>query len=107
MTFGELDEEVEINGVKLPSKNKIPVIMVPDLKSFSLKPYVTYRAEDIFEPAMQSKDYFETFYAPAIEAEMQNVPLESLPKSNIESKEHGGFFSGIKNYRTKGDKIDS
>lgn len=85
LSFGELDEEVEEHGRNVPKRDRIPQIMVPDLKNCDLKPYVTYRADDIYEPPMESKDYFDIFYAPMIEAETTNVPLEDIPDQNQKS----------------------
>ena len=86
LSFGELDEEVVENGRNVPKRDRIPQIMVPDLKDCTLKPYVTYRAENIYEPPIESKDYFDIFYAPMLEAEAANVPLEDIPDANKKSR---------------------
>lgn len=42
--MGELDEEtVNEFGQTVPDRDRIPTIMVPDLKKCALKPYVSYR----------------------------------------------------------------
>jgi len=81
--FNELDEEVEINGIKQATRDRVPEIIVPDLKNFSLQPYVTYRADDVYEAKLESKDLFDVFYAPQIQAEAQNIPLETLQSNSV------------------------
>ncbi|XP_002122326.2 uncharacterized protein LOC100185051 [Ciona intestinalis] len=103
MTFGELDEEIEEDGRRIPVRDRVPEVVVPDLKDFLLKPYVTYRAEEIHQPPTQAKDLFDAFYAPAIEAELQNVPLETVPESVVESDEK----QPKENFLTKMFKKDS
>ncbi|XP_039269051.2 uncharacterized protein LOC120344036 [Styela clava] len=80
-SMGELDEE-EVNelGQTIPVREKIPMIMVPDLKDFNLKPYVSYKAEKHHEPPLQAKELFDMFYAPQIEAEMSGTKLETIPE---------------------------
>ena len=93
MSFGELDEEVMEHGKSVPKRDRIPQIMIPDLENCYFKPYVTYRAENEYEPPIQSKDFFDMFYAPNVEAEATNVPLEDIP--NPEQNKSGllSFFS--------------
>ena len=93
LSFNELDEEVMENGRSVPKRDRIPQIMVPDLKNSGLKPYVTYTAEDVFEPPMQSKDFFDMFYAPAIEAEAKSIPLEDIPSSETRESKLSSFFA--------------
>lgn len=76
--FGELDEEVEMHGVMQATRDRVPEIIVPDLKDFRLLPYVTYRADGVSEAKLESKDLFDVFYAPQIQAEAQNIPIETL-----------------------------
>jgi len=93
MSFGELDEEVVEHGRKVPKRDRVPQIMVPNLQDCHLKPYVTYRAEGEYEPAIQSKDLFDTFYAPTVEAEATNVPLEDIPETEKSSNSLLALFS--------------
>ena len=85
--FGELDEEVEVHGVKQATRDRVPEIIVPDLKDFKLLPYVTYRADDVHEAKLESKDLFDVFYAPQIQAEAQNIPIETLQANKEPAKE--------------------
>lgn len=42
--MGELDEEmVNELGQTVPMREKVPIIVVPDLKDFKLKPYVSHK----------------------------------------------------------------
>ena len=82
LSFGELDEEEVEYGRNVPTRDRVPQIMVPDLQNCHLKPYVTYRAEDEYEQPMQSKDFFDMFYAPTVEAEATSVPLEDIPEAS-------------------------
>lgn len=78
--FGQLEEEVNYFGHMIPARDRVPIIMVPDLTDCELKPYVTYLAENEYEPPLEAKDLFNAFYAPKIEAEAENVPLETIPE---------------------------
>jgi len=73
LSFGELEEETTVDGQAVPVREKVPIIMVPNLDSFKLKPYVTYRAEKVNEPPIESRDLFNIFYAPKIEADFKNA----------------------------------
>ena len=44
-------------------KEMEPLLMVPDLTDFALKPYVSYRAEEIEQPALTAKALFNLVYA--------------------------------------------
>lgn len=98
LSLGELDEEETVDGRSVPVRSKVPVIHVPDLKDFKLKAYVTYRAEDTHEPPMESKDFFNIFYAPEIEASDKNLTLETLPD---ETKSQPSFLGKIFSNRAK------
>jgi len=93
--FGELDEEVEVHGVKQATRDRVPEIIVPDLKDFKLLPYVTYRADDVHEAKLESKDLFDVFYAPQIQAEAQNIPIETL-QANNEAERKGTLLTKSK-----------
>lgn len=104
ITMGEIDEEI-INelGQTVPMREKIPVIMVPDLKGFELKPYVSHKIAKHHEPALQSKDLFDMFYAPKVQAEFAGTKLEPVP----DPKDLPGIASRIRNAlkRTQKPKI--
>lgn len=79
-SLNEIDEEEQNElGQVVPVKEKVPVIMVPDLKDCKYQPYVTYKVEKHYEPPVTSKDLFDMFYAPGIEAEVTGVQMESVP----------------------------
>ena len=43
-----------------------PELIVPDLKGFKLKPYVSYRVNDIYQDEFTSKDLFNVIYGKKI-----------------------------------------
>eukprot|EP00096_Caligus_rogercresseyi_P005750 TRINITY_DN2174_c0_g1_i1.p1 TRINITY_DN2174_c0_g1~~TRINITY_DN2174_c0_g1_i1.p1 ORF type:complete len:189 (+),score=46.60 TRINITY_DN2174_c0_g1_i1:37-603(+) len=44
----------------------VPQIIVPDLKGFALKPYVSYRAKDVTQEELTAKDLFNAVYGSKI-----------------------------------------
>nr|CAB3263978.1 39S ribosomal protein L41-B, mitochondrial-like [Phallusia mammillata] len=104
LSLGELDEEETVNGQTVPVRSKVPIIMVPDLKDFKLKPYVTYRAEKVHEPPLEARDFFNMFYAPEIEAKEKNLTLENVPSdSDNEEKTRSSFFQKVMSNKSKAD----
>lgn len=49
----------------------IPELVVPDLTDFPLKPYVSLRCPDNFEPPVTAKDIFDACLAPQIEEDFK------------------------------------
>lgn len=49
--------------------------MVPDLQGFQLKPYVTYRAEDIQQPQFTAETLFNAVYSSKIIDDFDNNNL--------------------------------
>ena len=93
LSFGELEEEVVIHGRRVPNREMVPQIMVPDLKDCKLQPYVTFRAEGVNEPPIQSRDLFDMFYKPNLEAEITNVPLEDIPHADDKESNFFSYFT--------------
>ncbi|KZC09455.1 39S ribosomal protein L41, mitochondrial [Dufourea novaeangliae] len=57
-------EQIGDDWVDIPEK--IPEIIVPSLKDFHLKPYVSYRVEEITVREFTAKDLFNYIYAAKI-----------------------------------------
>lgn len=58
-------------GIKQPAlyqhiPEMVPELVVPDLTGFKLKPYVTYRAKEIYQEELNSKDLFNAVYGKKI-----------------------------------------
>ncbi|XP_054013681.1 39S ribosomal protein L41, mitochondrial [Hylaeus anthracinus] len=68
---------------------KIPEIIVPSLKDFHLKPYVSYRAGEIEQRPFTAKDLFDFVYADKIKKDFETGQLgpdgEPLNPSKYES----------------------
>lgn len=45
---------------------KVPELIVPDLTGFKLKPYVSYRAKEVIQEKLTSKDLFNAIYGTKI-----------------------------------------
>ncbi|XP_043258079.1 39S ribosomal protein L41, mitochondrial [Colletes gigas] len=67
----------------------IPELVVPSLKDFHLKPYVSYKCQGIKQRAFTAKDLFDLVYADKIEKDFKDGQLgpngEPLNPSEYES----------------------
>ncbi|KAG1683353.1 39S ribosomal protein L41, mitochondrial [Nymphon striatum] len=54
----------------------IPDIVVPDMKDFNLKPYVSYRVPDITQSKFTSKDLFNATYSKKIIEDFKSGKLD-------------------------------
>ena len=87
---------VDTLGIKWPGywfkkkfvyvKEMEPELIVPDLTDFELKPYVSYRTEDIDNPPFTAKQLFDYAYAYKIEESYKNHQVENfdVPQSSID-----------------------
>lgn len=55
----------------------IPELVVPSLKDFHLKPYVSYRVQDVNKREFTAKDLFDLVYADKIRKDFQKGQLGS------------------------------
>lgn len=55
-----------------------PELVVPDLEGFNLKPYVSYRADDVEVPPLTAKELFDKVYAPQIKTQFEEGKLDKL-----------------------------
>lgn len=58
----------------------IPELIVPSLEGFTLKPYVSYKAEGITEPEFTAQDLFEVVYSQKIKEDFANGQLDENGK---------------------------
>ncbi|EFA02474.1 large ribosomal subunit protein mL41 [Tribolium castaneum] len=73
---------------------KIPELIVPDLKDFPLKPYVSYRTPDVMQSEFTAEDLFNVVYAPKIAKDFKEgklnedgTPLEPSPEERMTPEE--------------------
>lgn len=59
-------------------KEMEPELVVPDLTDFKLKPYVSYKTEEVDTPPFTAKTLFDAVYAPEIRKQFENNQLEKL-----------------------------
>ncbi|XP_017775155.1 PREDICTED: 39S ribosomal protein L41, mitochondrial [Nicrophorus vespilloides] len=63
---GVRDVGYTLNGTFYTVPEMIPELIVPDLKDFKLKPYVSYRAPEIYQEELTAQTLFDVVYAPKI-----------------------------------------
>lgn len=54
----------------------IPELIVPSLEGFTLKPYVSYKTEEITEPEFTAQDLFDAVYSEKIQKDFANGQLD-------------------------------
>lgn len=62
-------------------KEMEPELVVPDLEGFDLKPYVSYRAQEINNEAFTAKDLFNHIYADPIVSTFEDNSVDSFDVS--------------------------
>ncbi|XP_043287747.1 39S ribosomal protein L41, mitochondrial isoform X2 [Venturia canescens] len=65
-----------VDGKFIPIPEKIPQLIVPDLKNFKLKPYVSYKSTDVTQSKFTAEDLFTAIYADKIRRDFQNNKLK-------------------------------
>ncbi|XP_013384470.1 uncharacterized protein LOC106154615 [Lingula anatina] len=79
-------------GYRLPSgsfrklQDSVPEFIVPDLKGFPLKPYVSYRVKDIHQEPLTAKNLFDACVRPDIERDFDQGNLD-VDKYKLKKKE--------------------
>ncbi|XP_066147689.1 large ribosomal subunit protein mL41 [Euwallacea fornicatus] len=73
---------------------KIPELIVPDLKDCKLKPYVSYRAPEVVQSEFTAEDLFSVVYAPKIikdfregKLDDKGNPVEPSPEEKLSPEE--------------------
>ncbi|CAH0720415.1 unnamed protein product, partial [Brenthis ino] len=74
---GVRDTGYILNGrfVKVPEM--IPELIVPDLKDCKLKPYVSYKAEDVIQSEFTSQNLFDAVYSRKIVTDFKEGKLDA------------------------------
>nr|SVE89018.1 EOG090X0IZW [Daphnia sinensis]SVE89639.1 EOG090X0IZW [Daphnia sinensis]SVE91520.1 EOG090X0IZW [Daphnia sinensis]SVE92146.1 EOG090X0IZW [Daphnia sinensis] len=72
----------------------VPEIIVPDLTGFKLKPYVSYRVNDIVQPPLTPEELFGAVYVKKITEDFKlgklgpdNQPLHPSPEESLSPEE--------------------
>ncbi|XP_071441125.1 large ribosomal subunit protein mL41 [Hetaerina americana] len=72
----------------------VPELIVPDLNGFQLKPYVSYRAPEVYQTEFTAQDLFEAVYSPKImedykheKLDDQGNPLTPSPEESLTPEE--------------------
>lgn len=55
---------------------KIPELIVPSLEGFTLKPYVSYKVEEVTEPEYNAQRLFDDVYAEKIKKDFEKGELD-------------------------------
>ncbi|XP_069729297.1 large ribosomal subunit protein mL41 [Phaenicophaeus curvirostris] len=82
-------------------REMVPCFVVPDLRGFKLKPYVSYRAPEGSEPAPTAKALFDELVAPRIQKDVKEGAYDpnNLEKYGFEPTQEGKLFQLFpKNY---------
>ena len=73
-----------------------PHLIVPDLEGFELKPYVSYRTEEIDRPALTAKELFDNIYASGVQEAFEekgleefDVPQEKIDEARLKAMQTG------------------
>jgi len=72
---GVRDTGILANGKFIEIPEKEPELIVPDLKGFKLKPYVTYRSTDVVQSKFTAHDLFAVVYANKIKKDFEENKL--------------------------------
>ncbi|OQR79801.1 39S ribosomal protein L41 [Tropilaelaps mercedesae] len=64
-------------GTKEIELEMIPEIIVPNLKDFKLKPYVSYNVPDVVQSEFTAEDLFEAIYSEKIENDFREGKLDA------------------------------
>lgn len=79
---GVRDVGYTLNGKFYMVPEMIPELIVPDLKDCDLKPYVSYKAEDVIQSEFTSEKLFDAVYSKKIVLDYRQGKLDEdgLPK---------------------------
>ncbi|XP_011642294.1 39S ribosomal protein L41, mitochondrial isoform X2 [Pogonomyrmex barbatus] len=73
---GTRDTGYKVGNLWVHVPEMVPELIVPSLEGFKLKPYVSYKVEDIKEPEFTAQDLFDLFYAEKIKEDFKNGQLD-------------------------------
>ncbi|XP_072945013.1 large ribosomal subunit protein mL41 [Epargyreus clarus] len=74
---GVRDVGYVMNGKFVTVPEMIPEIIVPDLKDCDLKPYVTYKAQDVVQSEFTAQQLFNAVYSKKIVADYKQGKLDA------------------------------
>nr|SVE73311.1 EOG090X0IZW [Ceriodaphnia reticulata] len=93
-TYGTRPIGYKAGSAFVPIPELIPEIIVPDLTGFKLKPYVSYRVQDIVQPPLTPEELFGAVYVKKIaddfkagKLDSDNQPLEPSPEERLTAEE--------------------
>lgn len=66
-----------MDGRFVPVPEMIPELIVPDLKGFDLKPYVSYKAEDVIQSEFTPQQLFDAVYSKKIVMDYKQGKLDT------------------------------
>ncbi|XP_075980205.1 mitochondrial ribosomal protein L41 [Anticarsia gemmatalis] len=82
------------NGRFVTVPEMIPELIVPDLKDFDLKPYVSYRADDVIQSEFTAQQLFDAVYSKKIvndykqgKLDAEGNPLEPSEDEKLQPEE--------------------
>ncbi|KAI8439264.1 hypothetical protein MSG28_013101 [Choristoneura fumiferana] len=83
-----------MDGRFVPVPEMIPELIVPDLKDCDLKPYVSYKAEDVIQSEFTAKQLFDAVYSKKIVMDFkqgklneEGLPLEPSEEEKLQPSE--------------------
>lgn len=94
-----------MNGKWVNVPGMIPELVVPSLKDFHLKPYVSYRVQGVTQREFTAKDLFEQVYTSKIKEDFKKRELDSngLPLKPSENEKLTAQEARIRAERTGTD----
>ncbi|RZB40150.1 39S ribosomal protein L41, mitochondrial, partial [Asbolus verrucosus] len=91
---GVRDVGYYVDGKFVLVPEKVPELIVPDLKDFELKPYVSYRTPDVIQSEFTAEDLFNVVYASKIVKDFKEgklkedgTPVEPSPEEKMTPEE--------------------
>ncbi|KAK2576602.1 hypothetical protein KPH14_005271 [Odynerus spinipes] len=72
---GTRDTGIKVGNKWIHIPEKVPELIVPSLEGFTLKPYVSYKAQNIELEEFTAKDLFDEIYAPKIKKDFEENQL--------------------------------
>ncbi|VVC88098.1 39S ribosomal protein L41, mitochondrial [Leptidea sinapis] len=75
-TRGVRDTGYMLNGKFVPVPEMIPELIVPDLTGCTLKPYVSYKTEDVIQSEFTAQQLFDAVYSKKIVLDFKQGKLD-------------------------------
>ncbi|XP_013200966.2 large ribosomal subunit protein mL41 [Amyelois transitella] len=91
---GVRDTGYKLDGRFVEVPEMIPELIVPDLKDFDLKPYVSYKSEDVIQSEFTAQQLFDAVYSKKIVTDFKQgkldadgLPLEPSEEEKLKPEE--------------------